>query len=243
MTGRIASGSLTAEYVNSLDSMAKELIQKHATGLDIAPLRISRRMWKTLGRYTPSRREITLSEWFLTKSDDAAVREVLKHEVAHAVTGHCHPGARSHGKEFREVCRKIGADPSAAVDMGAGYGPPISYFGFSCPYCGSEIWRKQRARFLRCRCGNSVRPRQFLRIRRRPPDPGDPEGRFYTGDLEVPAADPAGRGRTPEKWRFQIKCPTCGVVNRRKRKRSIIRCRCGVRLRVLAFGEDSPGLG
>ena len=226
---RKAYRQITADV---LDDLAEELLAEHEPGLRIKPVRVSQKMWKTLGRYTPDSREIVLSARLLEKADDDMIFGVVRHEVAHAITGHRFPGARAHGKEFREVCREIGADASATTDMGAGYAPPRSYFGVACPRCGVTLWRAQRVRQIECRCGAVLEPEMYLRIRRPPPDPDRPEEEFYSGDLKAPVAHVVKRPRRRERWKLHFKCAVCGAVNRRKRMVRFARCSCGVRLKI-----------
>ena len=71
-----------------------------------------------LGRYTHGGiPKIELSRHLVLNYSWCSVRCVFYHEVAHQITSYISPGAMPHGREFREVCRRIGAMPDARVDV------------------------------------------------------------------------------------------------------------------------------
>ena len=73
-----------------------------------------------LGRFVNgSIPRIELSRHLLVNCSWAAVECVFYHEVAHQITElrHARKDILPHGKEFREVCRSIGAIPDASVEL------------------------------------------------------------------------------------------------------------------------------
>ena len=69
-----------------------------------------------LGRFYPNDNRIAISYALVMEHPWYAVLDVFYHEVAHQLVHYLYPeaaGESSHGKTFRMVCKRIGADPSA----------------------------------------------------------------------------------------------------------------------------------
>lgn len=64
------------------------------------------------------RRCITLNEQLLMRHPWYAVRDVLRHEIAHHIVDECGlgPGEKPHGSAFRAICKLISARPEASGD-------------------------------------------------------------------------------------------------------------------------------
>ena len=60
---------------------------------------------RTLGMCDFTRKRIELSRYFVAHNDEAAVRDPLLHEIAHALAGE----KAGHGPKWRRVCERIGA--------------------------------------------------------------------------------------------------------------------------------------
>ena len=92
------------------DLLARALLVEHlaeggwAFGLDRAVRRA--------GACHHAERRITLSRHLVERADEAEVRDVLLHEIAHALAGH---GA-GHGPRWRAACRSIGHEGSRLHD-------------------------------------------------------------------------------------------------------------------------------
>jgi predicted SprT family Zn-dependent metalloprotease len=141
-----------------LEPFVAAVLATHAPGVAIAPLRVSSRMRRSLGSFTPSRRQVTLNARLLALGTDEEVRLVLLHELAHAIAHSRSPRAPSHGRLFREVCDEIGAKASRYVDVSTKGWGERTRFSVRCPDCRAEITRQRRVARARCVCGREVRP-------------------------------------------------------------------------------------
>ena len=142
----------------SFEIALEKAVAEFAPELDLAGIRISKRMTRTLGSYSPLTRRIALSGRLVQSGDNQSIREVLMHEIAHALTHHRHPGSSAHGKEFHSVCKEIGANPARFFDV-EGLSPksePVRY-SYRCDSCGRQILRKRVTPIIRCRCGARYR--------------------------------------------------------------------------------------
>ncbi len=191
----------------------EQLVAAHAPGLKFGGIRISTRMRRTLGSYSPSKGEITLSGQLILSGDKKTLHKVVMHEIAHSVTSNRHPGARAHGKEFRAVCDEIGADPAPVMDVPSMSGKGPFRYVFRCASCGGRVARRRRVAVARCGCGARIR----LRYDRSSPAPA------------------AGVRQTA----YSIRCPSCGGRVVRRRKVEVARCGCGARIR-LRYDRVSP---
>jgi hypothetical protein len=107
---RILDG-LACEYRQALSCLEAPLRRRLAPPL----LRICelKGHW---GQWVPERREIRLSRRLVTEYPWGAVRDVLRHEMAHQLAGLMDAGdSRPHGAAFRQACRLLRADPAASA--------------------------------------------------------------------------------------------------------------------------------
>ena len=126
--------------------------------------RVSSRMRRTLGTYNPERREITLSARLLAMGTLEEQRKVLLHELAHAIVFERDAKAAAHGRQFRQICRQIGADPSRFVEVAMHGWAKRTRYSFRCRSCGMTGLRKRRVRSVRCDCGELFSPRAWTVI-------------------------------------------------------------------------------
>ena len=110
-------------------------------------------------------RRIELSSLFVTANDEAAVRDTLLHEIAHALAG----PAAGHGPAWKKICVKIGATPER-LDTQASM--PRGVWRATCAGCGHEHHRHRRppkgASYYCRSCGSERGALTFARHARRP---------------------------------------------------------------------------
>lgn len=155
-------GKPTAEAV---DLLIQATFDEHQPGLSLPPVRVSTRMRRTLGSYMPSRKQIAISSRLLAMGDENDIRQVVLHEVAHAIV-HDRWGDKpsAHGREFRLVCNDIGAKPRRFVDVTTGeWQSQIRYLS-KCGHCNVLIVRKRRMRSVRCICGLKLYPQSWRAV-------------------------------------------------------------------------------
>jgi predicted SprT family Zn-dependent metalloprotease len=84
---------------------------------------------------------IQLSLHFILLNDDAAVRDTLLHEVAHALTG---PG-HGHDVTWKRRCLEVGAIPERLCDD---VNMPVGRWQAICPGCGMLHHRHRKPKHL-----------------------------------------------------------------------------------------------
>jgi predicted SprT family Zn-dependent metalloprotease len=141
-----------------LDAEIEALLATHEPGLNLPPLRVSSRMRRTLGSYSPHRRRISLGAHLLAFGTADQQRSILLHELAHAIVHHRHPKAGAHGREFGVACRQLGIEPFRTVDLPVREWLSNERYGYRCERCGELSLRKRRVRSVRCACGEKVSP-------------------------------------------------------------------------------------
>jgi predicted SprT family Zn-dependent metalloprotease len=91
-----------------------------------------------------SQRVISLSAPLLALWPMAECRDIILHEIAHALTPHLWSG-QYHGAEWQCVCLRIGANPVRCYDAeGERPAPPAPYTGY-CP-AGHVFTRRRKTR-------------------------------------------------------------------------------------------------
>lgn len=105
-----------------------------------------------------STRTITLSKVLTSLYDEADVRGVILHEVAHALVGARH----GHDKVWRDKARAIGASPDRRLGPGLP-APPAPWVG-TCPVCGAtKMLFRSPQRVVSCGvCSPSFDARRLL---------------------------------------------------------------------------------
>jgi predicted SprT family Zn-dependent metalloprotease len=126
---------------------------------DSVSIEISDRMQRSLGSYSQRTRTVRLSAALFTQPDRSLVREVLCHELAHAIVhqqfGRRHP----HGPEWRELVRRAGFEGHARTDFRNGLprsNRPQTKRSWihRCPVC--QMTRRARRPVSRWRCAACV---------------------------------------------------------------------------------------
>jgi predicted SprT family Zn-dependent metalloprotease len=137
-------------------ALARQLLTKH--GLTDWTFAFNRRK-RAMGLCRFEQRRIELSIHFATANDEAAVRDTLLHEIAHALAG----PAAGHGPKWQRICRQIGASPDR---LGEAAMPPGRWIA-TCPGCGHQYERHRRPpsgyHYACSRCGHKRGKLQFKR--------------------------------------------------------------------------------
>ena len=106
---------------------------------------------RNLGICRYDTKRIELSRHFVQANDQAAIRDTILHEIAHALAGH----RAGHGPKWKAICRQIGAKPQR-LDREATM--PAGRWQAICPGCKQVMHRHRRpmrGRVYVCRrCGS-----------------------------------------------------------------------------------------
>jgi predicted SprT family Zn-dependent metalloprotease len=151
----------------NVDLLIRATLDAHEPGLELPGVRVSGRMRRTLGSYMPSRKQIAISSRLLAMGEEDDIRQVVLHEVAHAIV-HARFGEKpsAHGRGFRAVCVEIDAKPRRYVDVTTEqWGSQVRYLS-KCGHCKVLIVRKKRMRSVRCVCGLKLYPRVWRAVAR-----------------------------------------------------------------------------
>jgi len=161
----ISTREVTKPPPDEIDLLVGDVLAKHQPDLELPRIRVSGRMRRTLGSYQPANKQIAISSRLLTLADQDEVREVVLHEIAHAIV-HKRFGkeAPAHGREFRSVCDELGVKPRRYVDIDIKDWQPRLRYLSKCGHCKSLIVRKKRVRSVRCQCGVKVYPSSWKTI-------------------------------------------------------------------------------
>jgi len=158
----------------AVDLLIRATLDAHEPALELPAVRVSGRMRRTLGSYMPSRKQIAISSRLLAMGEEDDIRQVVLHEVAHAIV-HARWGDKpsAHGREFRAVCGEIGAKPRRYVDVTTEqWSSQVRYLS-KCGHCKVLIVRKRRMQSVRCVCGLKLCPRSWRAVARAEDESGD----------------------------------------------------------------------
>jgi predicted SprT family Zn-dependent metalloprotease len=140
--------------LTDVEALARRLMRRHGLARWEFGLNRSKR---NLGlcRYTLQR--IELSAHFVAGHDEPAIRDVILHEIAHALAGH----EAAHGPLWRAICRAIGARPERCGNVRM----PLGRWLATCPGCCRQfdcIRRPPRNRRYMCpTCGPEIGQLKF----------------------------------------------------------------------------------
>ncbi|MCZ6538474.1 MAG: SprT-like domain-containing protein [Chloroflexi bacterium] len=157
---------------SQVDLLIRSTLARCQPDLELPPVRVSGRMRRTLGSYTPSRKQIAVSSRLLALGDETDIRRVVLHEVAHAIV-HARHGEKTsaHGREFRSVCQELDIRSRRYVDVTTEKWRSQVRFLSKCGHCKVIIVRRRRMRSVRCGCGLKVYPKSWRAVA-----PADVEG-------------------------------------------------------------------
>ncbi|MCF2707044.1 SprT-like domain-containing protein [Arcanobacterium haemolyticum] len=138
--------------------LARDLMDRHGlTEWNLAFDRAKRRA----GQTNFSKRTISLSAPFMRLYDESRVRDVVLHEIAHALVGPRH----AHDRVWQAKARQIGARPSRRIIDGPT--PPAPYVG-TCPQGHTiERFRLPRRPISCATCSRTYNPAYSFTWRRR----------------------------------------------------------------------------
>ena len=128
----IHAGGISVRLSDAED-LAQRLLCEH--GLAEWQFGFNRRK-RSLGLCRYALRRIELSAHFVRWHDEAEIRDVILHEVAHALAGH----AAAHGPRWKAICRAIGARPERCGDAVM----PGGRWRATCPTCRRDYSRYRR---------------------------------------------------------------------------------------------------
>jgi predicted SprT family Zn-dependent metalloprotease len=102
-------------------------------------------------------RTIRLSKRLTRTNSVDVVKDVILHEIAHALAGH----SAAHGPTWKSMCLRVGAvpEPCKALDFTTVH-PPTGGYSAQCKLCGAKRWRARRPT-KSYSCGSCGIPGQF----------------------------------------------------------------------------------
>jgi predicted SprT family Zn-dependent metalloprotease len=118
---------------SEVEALAIGLMRQH--GLERWQFAFNRRK-RSLGLCRYTLRRIELSSHFALAHDEVEVRDVILHEIAHALAGH----AAAHGPRWKSICQTIGARPERCSVARM----PPGRWRATCPACSDEFSRFRR---------------------------------------------------------------------------------------------------
>lgn len=185
--------------VAAADRMARALIAEH---LDPAPPFAFDTSVKRAGacHYTRDRAtraitltRITMSRQLVALWPEDEVRDVVLHEIAHALAGH----AAAHGPRWQQVARRIGAKPETTYESAL---PSVDLpWVATCPGCGKVVQMTRAPKGNRsCKqcSGGRYNEAYLLRFARRG-KPRTAPGSTFVVELEAAHAAPVEWTRRP----------------------------------------------
>lgn len=100
---------------------------------------------------------ISLSAALVALNSEEHVRDVILHEIAHALA----PVGAGHGREWKMKAKEIGCRPERCYRADQVIAPPKKYVG-TCPTCKREIKRFKRRRIACGTCCKGIFNEQHL---------------------------------------------------------------------------------
>lgn len=132
--------------LREVEDLARVLMGVH--GLADWSFAFNRRK-RSLGLCRYSLKRVELSRHFAEAHGELEIRDVILHEIAHALAGH----AAAHGPRWKAICKMVGAKPERCGEARM----PTGGWLAKCPACGleySRYRRPMRRRTYHCRkCG------------------------------------------------------------------------------------------
>ncbi len=132
--------------MNKIDALqlARELLKEHNLGHYSVVLSQRRR---NVGRCYRHSNKIALSAHWIACNDEAFIKGVILHEIAHALA----PPQAEHNHEWREIALSIGCNGLRLVQQNEGVRPQAKWIA-TCRKCGEKHIRHRMTRNNKC-CG------------------------------------------------------------------------------------------
>lgn len=166
-----AEPAIAPPSLERLTALAQSTLAAHEPGVTTPPLKISTRMTRTLGSYSPATGSITLSARLLAFGGYDRCRAILLHELAHAIVHYRDSKAPAHGRAFKAVCRELDVSPARLLKIPADDWNARERYAYECEVCGATVLRKRARRRVRCSCGATLAPDRAARIALSPDGP------------------------------------------------------------------------
>lgn len=119
------------------EALAKSLMNEHGLhdwAFSMANTR--RRIGECMVPFKHYAGRIRLSAPFVKINTEAAVRQIILHEIAHALVG----PHRQHDEVFQAKCREIGGDPARLHDSAEGTKMPEGRYRAKCGNCEQTLF-------------------------------------------------------------------------------------------------------
>ena len=145
-------------------SIARNLMTQHGFGhLELTLSNSKRTLGRCFYKYDFTQHKhvahrIDLSRIWMSRVDEAQVRDTVLHELAHAVAGH----AAGHGSEWKAAARRLGANPKRTSDLPADFvleiKQEVANYRAECTNCDNiyyfhrltKNWQHNRYRCGKC---------------------------------------------------------------------------------------------
>ena len=136
-------------YITKANMIARKLMRKH--GIEDWEIRWTNAK-KTYGYCDYGRRTLGFSKVLTDLNSEEEFTDVVLHEIAHALA----PIEANHGKEWKRIAKRIGANPTRCYSNEV-VRPPSLYIT-KCNHCGSVGSKNRRPRGTKTMaCGNCCR--------------------------------------------------------------------------------------
>lgn len=116
---------------------------------------------RRLGVASPSTKTIGISKHLIAGSTKDEVRDVVLHEVAHAVD-FMERGTSDHGPKWKAVASRVGARPERQQSQYYSLAKPQAKYTVYCPKCGKlgDRHRKMNTMYYCRKCGSEIEFRE-----------------------------------------------------------------------------------
>ena len=120
-----------------------------------------------LGYANWSKRKLNFHKVLAETNTDEYIGDTVIHEVAHLYQRHIYPYSKSHGREFKRICKALGGNGSTTSNMNVkGLGKMKTRYIYECPVCGAQVnltqykhnKQEQTRRYVHSKCNRYCEP-------------------------------------------------------------------------------------